>query len=475
MNHLMDLSGGELAGLVRSREVSAEEATTAALERIDERNATFNAFIHISADRAIDEARAIDTRIANGEDVGPLAGVPFGVKDLEDVGGLPTTFGSVPFKDNVAERDSVEVERLRGAGAVVIGKTNTPEFGCTAFTKNRLFGPTRNPWNLERTPGGSSGGSSAAIAGRIVPFSTGSDGGGSVRIPACYVGAFGFKPTFGRIPVGPEEALGMQRWVDTVHYGPITRSVRDAALFMDVTAGYHPTDPNSLPKPQRPYLSSIDDKLAKLRIGFSRDLGYAIVDPAVASEIESAVAVFKGLGHEVVDLDITLPDLGFSWAVMSGAEDYAHLAEHPRIQGNEELMSRSYWEGVKLASNVTHPQTAAFQHDRARLNYLLADLFGEFDLLLTPTLPTEAFTAAGPFPTEIAGTPIENPIHIVAFTYPFNLSGHPAATVRAGFGAEGLPVGLQIVAERHRDDLVLQASAAFERERPTDEWPEFTA
>jgi aspartyl-tRNA(Asn)/glutamyl-tRNA(Gln) amidotransferase subunit A len=473
MSELMDLSASELAVLVRNREASAEEAISAALTRIDERNDRFNAFVHVCGDRALSEARALDRRIAAGDDVGALAGVPCGVKDLEDVSGLPTTFGSVPFRDNVPARDSVQVSRLRAAGAIVVGKTNTPEFGYTAFTNNRVFGATLNPWNIERTPGGSSGGSSAAIAGRLVPISTASDGGGSVRIPACYVGAFGMKPTFGRIPVGPEEALGMQRWVDTVCYGPISRSVRDGALYLDVASGYHPVDPNSLPAPAKSYLAVLDDPLPTLKIGFSRDLGYAPVEPSVLREVESAVSVFASLGHEVVDLDVKLPDVGFAWAYMCGAEDYAHLAEHPRVKGSEEELCRGYWGGLKAASSLTHEKTAEFMRQRAQLNYDLADLFADYDLLLTPTLPTEAFAACGPFPKEINGRPLQSPIHTVAFTYPFNLSGHPAATLRAGFGDAGLPVGMQIIAERHRDDLVLQASAAFEREQPTDSWPEF--
>jgi Asp-tRNA(Asn)/Glu-tRNA(Gln) amidotransferase A subunit family amidase len=473
MSELMDLSGTELAALVRARKVSAEEATSCALDRIEERNGTTNAFVLVCSERALDEARAVDRRLAAGDEVGPLAGVPFGVKDLEDVGGLPTTYGSVPFRDHVPDRDSVEVSRLRAAGAIVVGKTNTPEFGYTAFTDNRLFGTTRNPWNTQRTPGGSSGGSSAAIASRLVPFATASDGGGSVRIPACYVGAFGMKPTFGRIPVGPEEALGMQRWVDTVCYGPITRDVRDAALFLDVASGYHPTDPNSLPAPTKPYRAALDEPLGKLKIGFSRDFGYAVVEPGVLREVESAVDVFRSLGHEVVDLDLKLPDLGFAWAYMCGAEDYAHLANHPRVRDSKDELCRGYWRGLQAASSLTHEKTAEFQHQRAQLNYALADLFSEFDLLLSPMLPTEAFNATGPFPKEIAGKTLENPIHVVAFTYPFNLSGHPAASVRAGFGDAGLPVGMQIVAERHRDDLVLQASAAYDRERPMKEWPDF--
>jgi len=466
---LMDRSASDIARAVRARDVSPVEVIDAALARIDERNPTLNAFVLVCREQALAEARALAARIARGEDVGPLAGVPFGVKDLEDVAGLPTTYGSQAFRDHVAPADSVQVARLRAAGAIVVGKTNTPEFGSTAFTHNRLFGTTRNPWNLERTPGGSSGGSAAAIAARMVPLATGSDGGGSVRIPAGYVGAFGMKPTFGRIPVGPEEALGMKRWVDTVHYGPITRTVEDGALLIDVAAGYHPLDANSLPRPSRPYRESLEAPLPPLRIGYSRDIGYARVQRDVAAAVDDAVGEFRRMGHVVDDARLVLPDLGRAWGYMTGAEEWAEICD--LVKGRESEIGRGFWGGLEAAKRLTLKEQGEFQRHRTELNLALMGFFSRYDLLLTPTLPTEAFPARGPMPNEVDGVRFESPMHAVAFSYPFNLSGHPAATVRAGFTAARLPVGLQIVAERHRDELVLQAARAFERVRPMDDWP----
>ena len=466
---LMDLSAAEITRLVRAGEVSCADAVTAALERISERNPRYNAFVHVCSDRALDEARDLDRRLRAGEAPGPLAGVPVGVKDLEDVAGLPTTFGSLAFADNVAHRDSVQVARLRAAGAIVVGKTNTPEFGYTAFTHNRLFGTTRNPWNPERSAGGSSGGSAAAVAARMVPLVTASDGGGSVRIPACFVGAFGMKPTRGRIPIGEAGALGMQHWIDTVCYGPITRSVEDAALMLDVVSGYDPRDPDSLPAPAERYAETLRRQPPRWRILFSRDIGYARVQSDVLSEVEHAVSLFRALGHEVEETSLRLPDLGRAWAFLSGAESWAEIKE--LVAGKEDLLGRGFWAGLEAASRLTLLDHARFQRERAVLNEALACVFRRYDLLLTPTLPCEAFPARGPMPSEIDGVLLESPMHAVAFTYPFNLSGHPAATVRAGFSRAGLPVGLQIVAERHRDDLVLQAAAVFETARPMDRWP----
>jgi aspartyl-tRNA(Asn)/glutamyl-tRNA(Gln) amidotransferase subunit A len=470
LKEIADLSAAEQARLVRSKDATPSDLVRAALERIEAQNGALNAFVHICADRAIEEARVLERRIAAGEDPGPLAGVPLGVKDLEDVGGLPTTFGSIPFRDHVAAADSPQVARLRAAGAIVVGKTNTPEFGYTALTHNRLFGTTRNPWDLARTPGGSSGGSAAAVASRMVPLATASDGGGSVRIPACYVGAFGFKPTFGRIPIGVREGLAMQRWVDTVHYGPITRTVEDAALFLDVTAGYHPEDPNSLPAPAESYVDAYRRVPRKLKIAFSRDLGYARVQSDVMREVEAAVCVLRDLGHEVVEIDTVFPDLGYAWAFMCGAEDHAVVAQH--VAGRETDMGRGYWKGLEMASTLTADQQGKFQRERAQLNATVAELFSRFDVLVTPTLPTEAFSARGPLPTEIDGKALASPLHAVAFSYPFNMTGHPAATMRAGMTDAGLPAGLQIVAERHRDDLVLALSAQYEDARSWDSWPE---
>jgi len=467
--HWMDRSATDVAAAVRARNVSPVEVVEAALERIEDRNPTLNAFVHVCADRALSEAHALAKRIARNEDVGPLAGVPFGVKDLEDVGGLPTTYGSAVFANHVATSDSAQVTRLRAAGGIVVGKTNTPEFGYTGFTHNRLFGTTRNPWNPERTPGGSSGGSAAAVAGRMVPLATASDGGGSVRIPACYVGAFDMKPTFGRIPIGPEEALGMQRWVDTVHYGPITRSVADGALLIDVAAGYHPSDPNSLPRPSVSYRDALEHPLAPLRIAFSLDPGYGRVQADVADAVRNAVEEFRKMDHRVEEVRLELPDLGRAWAFMCGAENWAEIVD--RVKGREAELGRGFWTGLEVARTLTLHDQGEFQRQRTELNSKLAAFFSRYDLLLTPTLPTEAFAARGPLPGEVDGVALESPIHAVAFAYPFNMSGHPAATIRAGFTRAGLPAGLQLVAERHRDELVLQAARAFERVRPMTEWP----
>ncbi|MFP6599373.1 MAG: amidase family protein [Deltaproteobacteria bacterium] len=465
---LYELSASETARLVGSGQLSPLETVQACLDRIEATDEDINAFVYLDPNRALAEARAQEKELVAGRSPGPLAGVALGVKDLEDVGGMPTSFGSVAFKDRVADRDAVHIGRLREAGAIVVGKTNTPEFGYTGFTKNRLFGVTRNPWNTEMTPGGSSGGSAAAVAARMVPLATASDGGGSIRIPACYVGAFGMKPTYGRIPVSP--ILGMQRWIDTVHYGPLTRTIEDAALYMDVTAGYHFADPDSLPVPPLSYRGGLDDLPAKLRIGFSPDLGYARVADDVMGQVEAAVGVFTELGHTVERLDVEFPDLGLDWALVAGSETRAMLGD--AVDGHEDELGHAFWRGLQTAAKVGWADMARVQRRRQSLNQVLGGLFADYDLLLTPQLPTEAFRAEGPPPEGIGGQPFSSPMHAVAFTYPFNMSGHPAASVRAGLGETGLPVGLQIVAERQRDELVLQAARAYERERPFDSWPE---
>ena len=458
----------ELAAMIRRREIKASELMSATLARLDQVNPKVNAFVALRADEAMKEARALDEKIARREEVGPLAGLPFGVKDLEDAAGLPTTFGSKPFRNNVPEADSVQVARLKAAGAIVLGKTNAPEFGYTAFTKNLLFGPSRNPWNLERTPGGSSGGTSAAIASGLVPIATGSDGGGSIRIPACYVGCFGIKCSNGRIPEDP--TLKMISWNDTAVVGPLTRTVRDAAMYLDATVGYHPADPNSLPHPGISYAAMLDRLPKKLRIAFHPDFG-AIVQRDVAREIAAAVEVFKDLGHEVTVIDERVPDVGRDWQRLGATQGYAML--HDMIEANRADWGRAYLSGLESAQHITWRHYGIAYRHRYELNQWCKRIFERFDLLLTPTLPTEAFPARGPMPSEINGKPLRDPMDAVAFTFPFNVSGHPAASVRAGLTDAGLPAGLQIVAERYREDLVLQASYAYEQARPwNDKWPD---
>jgi aspartyl-tRNA(Asn)/glutamyl-tRNA(Gln) amidotransferase subunit A len=458
----------ELAAMIKRRELKPSELMDATLRRIEQVNSRLNAIVAIRAEQAMEEARALDEKIARREDLGTLAGLPLGVKDLEDAAGLRTTFGSKPFKDHMPAGDSVQVARLRAAGAIVLGKTNAPEFGYTGFTKNLVFGVTRNPWNLERTPGGSSGGSSAAIAGGLLPLATGSDGGGSVRIPACYVGCFGLKPSNGRIPL--EATLGMLGWNDTSVLGPLTRTVRDAAIYMDAVVGYHPADPDSLPHPGISYAAMLDRLPKRLRIAFHPDFG-ELVQTDVAREVAKAAEVFKDLGHEVTVIDDPIPDVARDWQRLGATQSYAML--HEMMDKRREDFGRAFFSGTESAARITWKHYGDAYRRRFLLNEWCRGIFERYDLLLTPTLPTEAFAAGGPPPSEINGKPLRDLMCAVAFTFPFNMSGHPAASVRAGLTDAGLPCGLQIVAERHREDLVLQASHAYEQARPWNtKWPE---
>ncbi|HYA34715.1 MAG TPA: amidase [Candidatus Binataceae bacterium] len=460
-------SAFELSAMIRRRELKPSELMAATIARIESVNPKLNAFVALRSDAAMAEARALDEKIARKEEVGPLAGLPFGVKDLEDAAGLPTTFGSVPFKNNMPKEDSIEVARLRAAGAIVIGKTNAPEFGYTGFTRNLLFGVTRNPWNLDRTPGGSSGGSSAAIAGGLVPLATGSDGGGSIRIPACYTGCFGLKPSFGRIPSNP--MLGMLGWDDTAVLGPLTRTVRDAAMFMDATVGYHPIDKDSLPHPGISYQAVLDRLRKKLRIAFHPDFNH-VVQREVSREVEKAVGAFRDMGHEITILDDRLPQTGNAWMRVGASQSLAMLSDY--VEPHRGEFGRAFISGTESANRLTWRHYGVAYRERLAFSEWIRGVFERFDLLMSPTLPTEAFGASGPPPSEIDGKPLKDILDAVVFTYPINQSGHPAASVRAGFTDSGLPCGLQIIAERHRDDLVLQAAYAYEQARPwNDKWP----
>jgi aspartyl-tRNA(Asn)/glutamyl-tRNA(Gln) amidotransferase subunit A len=467
MGAVIDMDAIELVRLIRKGKLSPLEVMEATLERIDAVNPLINAFVSLRREEAIQEAKKMTESLTSGADPGPLAGIPIGVKDLEDVRGMVTSFGSIPYRNNVARQDSVQVGRLKSAGAIVVGKTNTPEFGFTGFTKNRLCGVTRNPWNMDRTPGGSSGGSAASVAARMVPMATGSDAGGSIRIPASYSGCFGLKTSFGRIPLGPSPFLQMYHvWT----LGPLTRTVRDAALYLDCVSGYHPSDPDSLPSPSVSFLGALDRSPGKLRIAFSATLGYARVQKEIMDRVEEGVKCFEGMGHRVELWKGEFPDVGDTWSFLMNAELYGIL--HQSLDRDREDMGKTLVQSLDLVKGVTMREQIEAQKSRTALNRLLWDLFENYDLLLTPTMPTEAFSAGGPPPSEIEGHPIPL-LGAVAFTYPFNLSGHPAASVPAGLTTSGLPVGLQIVGPRHREDLVLQAAYAFERRKPwNDQWPD---
>ncbi len=467
MASLHYLSATELIKLIRSKEITPVEIVEGTLKRIEEVNPTLNAFVALRAEEAMKEAKNLAEEIGAGKETGPLAGIPLGVKDLEDVQGLVTSFGSIPYRNNIARQDSIQVARLKAAGAIVVGKTNTPEFGFTGFTRNLLYGVTRNPWNLERTPGGSSGGSAAAVASGMVPMATGSDAGGSIRIPASYSGCFGLKTSFGRIPLGPTPFLQMTHMIAL---GPITRTVRDAALYLDCVAGYHPCDPASLPSPRGSFVECLERIPSRLRIAFSPNLGYARVQKEVMARVEEGIRSFEEMGHEVELWERPLPDVGETWASLTNCELYGML--HRSLDRHRQDMGRTMVQSLDLARSFSLQDQIEAQKVRTELNRILWELFDEFDILLTPTMPTEAFAAKGPPPAEIDGQPIPL-LGATPFTYPFNLSGHPAASVRAGFTDNGLPVGLQIIGRHHREDMVLQAAYAYEQMKPWNNlWPE---
>jgi Asp-tRNA(Asn)/Glu-tRNA(Gln) amidotransferase A subunit family amidase len=457
----------EISAAVRSRRLSPVEVVRETLARLDRVDPALNAFVALRAEVALEEARALERRIARGEDPGILAGVPFAVKDEEDVGGLPTSHGSAPWRTAVAPHDSTQVARARAAGAIPIGKTNLPEFGSTAFTKNHTFGTTRNPWNLARTPGGSSGGSSAAVAAGIVPCATGGDGGGSIRIPAAYTGLVGLKATFGRVPRGRFE---FRDWFDTISRGPLTRSVRDTALWLDAVAGYDPTDPDSLPTVDYAFAYGLDETPRGLRVAYLPTLGYGHVAPDVRRVVEDAAgALAAALGIELEAPAVHVTDVGMAWAFINAFQTYGRIAH--MLERHREEFGRGFLKGVELGARLGAIDIARCQQERYRLNLEVADLFARYDLLVTPTCPTTAFAAGGPMPEAIDGRKLASPLHAVAFTYPFNMTGHPAISLPAGLGDDGLPVGIQLVSERGTERLLLRVAQAFETARPYPRWP----
>jgi len=456
------LSAAETAERIRSRKLSVREAVQAALARIEKLNPALNAFVTVDPAAALREAERADAALASGKDLGLLGGVPIGVKDLEPVAGLRWTNGSRAYADQVATEDSVQVQRLRAQGAIVVGKTNTPEFGYKGFTENKLFGATGNPWAPSRTPGGSSGGSAAAVTAGMVPLCTASDGGGSIRIPAAFSGCFGMKPSAGRIPRAGTHA---PTWGTHSVLGPVSRTVRDAALYLDCTVGPHPDDLDSLDGPVGVYEAATRREPPVLRrIAWSADLGYASVDPEVVRVAETAARRMADiLGVELVEAHPGFADPLPTWYTIAAAGDVVLLDRLTPQQ--REMLEHGFVAFAEQARALTAAQMCTALEERHQLNRTMTRFFEQYDLLLTPTVACTAFPKDGPPPTTIAGRPV-SPAGYLPFTPPFNVTGHPAASIPAGLAADGLPVGLQIVAPRHMDQLVLSVSAAFEAAHP---------
>jgi aspartyl-tRNA(Asn)/glutamyl-tRNA(Gln) amidotransferase subunit A len=452
----------ELAAAIRAKQVSPVEIAKAVLARIDALNPRLNAFCLLASDITLRDAREAEIAVVKGEPLGLLHGVPFSLKDVIFTRGLRTTGGSRLFAEAVPEEDAIAAGRLRAAGGVLLGKTNTSEFGHKALTDNPLFGPTRNPWNLDLTPGGSSGGAAAAVASALGPVALGTDGGGSLRIPAAFCGVYGYKPSWGRVPQHPS----FPGWEHLGVTGPITRTVRDAALVLDVIAGGDDRDRHSLPRESGSYLEACDDDIKGLHVAWTPDLGYATVDPAVQTVCENAAAEFEALGCHVEVVNPGWEDCEETFRTIVAAQFYAAWSDE--LPAQEAQLDASLVKFIRRGGAVT-AREYVLAMERVRAYWHEAQTFlSRFDLLLTPTASVAPFPVGQSPPREISGQPISI-LGWMPFTFPFNLTGQPAASVPAGVTEDGLPVGLQIVGRRHADRAVLAASAAFEAACPWSE------
>jgi aspartyl-tRNA(Asn)/glutamyl-tRNA(Gln) amidotransferase subunit A len=458
MSDLTQMTATELAGAYAARALSPVEVTGAVLDRIEALNPTLKAFCLVAGNEAMESAQASEARWQRGEPMGPLDGVPTSIKDLVLTKGWPTRRGSRTVDPAQPwEVDAPATAQLREAGAVLIGKTTTPEFGCKGETNSELTGLTRNPWNTDRTPGGSSGGSAAAVAAGMGPLSIGTDGAGSVRIPAAFCGNVGMKASFGRVPIYPPSPFGT-----VSHLGPHTMSVADAALLLTVLAHPDARDWTSLPPTGTDYSAGIDAGIHGLRIAYSPTLGYATVHPEVAASVAAAVGTLAELGAIVEQIDPGFADpleittgLWFTgaWTLWNTLTPDQQAVTDPDFAAQAELGSRF--------SNLEVQQLML---RRSELGSQMRQFMERYDLLVTPSVAVPAFDVrpAGSVPM----TP-ESMLGWTPFSYPFNLTQQPAVTVPCGLTGDGLPIGLQLVGPMFADALVLRAAHAYEQTRST--------
>lgn len=459
MTQLPDCTASELVRLYRSGQASPVQATQAVLDRIARLNPVFNAFCLVDADAALAAARASQARWQRGEPLDALDGVPVSIKDLILTRGWPTLRGSRTVRpDQPWDVDAPVVARLREAGAVLLGKTTTPEFGCKGETNSPACGITRNPWDPTKTPGGSSGGTAAAVAAGMGPLSVGTDGAGSVRIPAAFCGNFGLKPSFGRVPAYPLSPFGT-----VAHLGPHTMSVRDAALLMNVAKRPDARDWTALPPDSTDYTVGLDDGIRGLRIAYSPTLGYARhVDPEVAAAVEGAAhRLADELGAHVEQIDPGFEDpLDITIGLWFAG---AHTVWAQLSPEQQALTDPDFRAQAELGAQLTMLDVQRLHLRRGELGSRMRQFMQRWDVLVTPAVAIPAFDARA------AGTVSMNGHTMLGwtpFSYPFNLTQQPAATIPCGMTAGGLPIGLQLVGPMFGDALVLRAARAYESVRP---------
>lgn len=445
-----------MAAAVREGRAGAEELVSAALDRIEACEDRVNAFTVVLREEALARAREIDR--AEPGTLGPLAGVPVSVKDHIWLAGAPATNGSRALRDFVPEVDAVPVARLKAAGAIVVGKTNNPEFCYRGYTDNEVWGLTRNPWSLDRTPGGSSGGAGAAAAYGATPLALGTDGGGSIRIPAAFCGLVGHKPTYGLIPKMP----GFRGWPSLSVDGPLTRTVRDAALGLSVMGGAAPADDQSWPVAV-PEPGPVD--WSTLRVAVSEDLGWAPVEQSVRAAFRRAVDVLADAGARITTAH---PDAAYPtqlWNDLALPEGFA--SEGPLLARPQHGISASTVEIIEAGRSVTAQSYLDALERRRSFTQTWAEFFEHHDVLLTPAMPVPAFSTDVPGPSTIDGVPVDPFFDDwCVLALPANLTGMPACSVPIGWDADGLPLGMQIMGPRWSDGRVLSVAAAWEQQAP---------
>jgi amidase len=467
----------ELAARIKRRELSPVEVVDATIERIERRNPSLNAFIFEGFDDARARAKEAERSVAAGEELGVLHGVPTAIKDLFDFKpGWPSTFGGIAaFKDYIADFSCVFAERVEAAGAIIMGKTNSPVMGFRGTCDNPLHGATRNPFDTSRNPGGSSGGSAAAVADGLVPFAEGTDGGGSIRIPAAWCGLYGYKASFGRIPcVVRPNAFG--NTMPFIFEGPLTRNVADGALALNVLAGYDSRDPFALDE-ERDFTAAVGRSIQGMRIAYSPDFGVYPVDRRIAETVAQAVRVFTDAGAEVEEIEFKLPydqrELSDLWCrqimlVNLGTfENFKGLGIDLRADHRDDFPPQ-YLRWIDQAYTMSSVDINRDYVMRTVVYDAIQEVLETHDLIVTPTLAampvlnTDDGNTTGP--SEVEGVEVDELIGW-CMTYFTNFSGHPSASLPAGL-VEGLPVGMQVIGRRYADEDVLAASAAFEQLQP---------
>lgn len=443
---IADLSAG-----YQRKEFSPVEVLADVSRRLEAIEPVLNMFAHLDRAAAMKQARAAEARMVRGAMLGVLDGIPTSVKDLIAVAGMPQRFGSRTTSAALVATDAPAVARLRAAGAVILGKSTTSEFGCKGVGDSPLTGITRNPWNPALTPGGSSCGAAAMVACGLVPYAIGTDGGGSIRIPAALTGLFGIKAQFGRVPVFPTSATPT-----LAHVGPLARTAEDAAHVLQVIAGYDRRDPFTVAGPVPDFVTAARTP-RRLRIAWSPTLGYARADPEIAALTEAAVLGLQALGHDVEQVAPGFDDPIGMWT----AEFYAGVGTRLRasVQTDGHALDPAVLEVLRAAIAQDLKAYYASVFDRYAFREKVRAMMEPFDLLLTPTLPVAAFAAGKDVPS---GYEDRNIVSWAMFTYPFNLTGQPAASLPAGLTAAGLPAGLQAVSRAHDEKAIFALAGQME-------------